>query len=170
MPDLDVFSKPRMKKFLSLAILFSGLLVLSFSSYVYESPKTAIMQLDSPENITNDEGANFSFKVSRPSKIDQISLGLLMNSSEGPPLSVSVNGQKVAEVSGLYQEIDLQSGEFEKQNTVVLERTEIGFVDQSLIDAEVKIKDRSYSNEFLTTIIFSFLLIIAPIIYWITKS
>lgn len=146
-------------------IFLAGLVVFASSSQVYGSPEVEVTGLDTPENITNEDGASFDFKVSEPSKVKEISLELVMADSEGPQMSVHVNGMQAGVISDRYHEINLEQGEFSEQNTVIIEREEIGFVDQSLVGAKVKVTERSYSDKFLAMMLLSLVMIIAPIIY-----
>lgn len=123
-------------------------------------------QLDESRSITNNQMAEFTFNIEKPSLITSPTIDLTLSGADtGVPLMTSLNGEDVKELSSNSETLQPSGDLLEQENTVVIRRTETGFNQQSLDGAHVTAKTSFEQLTFVVLNLASLLLIVAPILY-----
>jgi len=123
-------------------------------------------QLGEDQVITNDRKARFSFPLNNPGLATDTTVELRFeNVSSGAPLAVKLNGQQIQTVESNQVIIPVSANRLQLNNTVVVERTELGFQEQYLVDASVTSRTNFQQVMFIVINMFSIILMAAPIGY-----
>ncbi|MFB6145662.1 MAG: type II secretion system F family protein [Candidatus Nanohaloarchaea archaeon] len=118
------------------------------------------------KSITNDHSANFTFSLERPSVAQGTKLSIeVSGNAQSIPLVVSLNGEKLSDLSSNSKTFDVPTSQLKEQNTVVIKRKDIGFKEQNLIAASVTSTSSFRQLMFVLLNLGSLLLMAAPLMY-----
>lgn len=123
-------------------------------------------QLEANQSITNDQAAEFSFTIENPELTSSSTIELTLTGVDtGVALRASLNGEDIREITSNTVSLQPSGDLLEQNNTLILRRTEVGFNQQSLVDARVTAVTNFQQLMFVILNLASLLLIVAPILY-----
>jgi len=142
-----------------------GITTASLNYVTYQNNQNKF-QLDESRTITNDQMAEFTFNIEKPSLTTSPTIKLTLSGADtGVPLMASLNGEDVKELTSNSETLQPSGDLLENENTVVIRRTETGFNQQSLDGASVTATTNFQQLTFVVLNLASLLLIVAPILY-----
>ena len=151
---------------LMIAVAFIVGVTIASVNYVTYQDNLNKFQLDGSQTITNDKGANFSFRIEEPGLTSSPTIELsLSGATSGAALQASLNGNQIKEINSNSVVLQPSGDLLQQNNTVTIERTETGFSEQSLLDAKVTATTNFQQLMFVVLNLASLLLIVAPILY-----
>jgi len=135
-------------------------------NYVTYQDNLQKFQLGESQELTNDRPAEFSFWIESPELTNSLTIDLTLNGVDtGVPLRVSLNGEDVREITSNSATLQPSGDLLEQNNTVIIRRTETGFNQQTLLDANITAITNFQQLMFVVLNMASLLLIVAPILY-----
>lgn len=140
--------------------------IIAGANYLTYQNSLNKFQLEQQQNITNDHRVQFSFQLDEPQLAKDLSIELTMKGvKDGVPLNVFVNGNQIRQISRNTATIRVGSNILQTNNTVTIQRSEVGFNEQSLIDAKVTSTTSLEQLIFVLLNLAALLLMAAPILY-----
>lgn len=168
--DLKLKAKNFWRKHEKLILLIAGAFIigLMLASFNYWQHQNSINKFytDEPQIISNNEHAEFSFVLEQPSLAQNTQIEMVFENIEsGTPVVIYLNDEQMSESSSNQETIRPSAEELEEENTVTIEREEIGFVDQRLLEASVTSSTNLQQIMFVLANLTSLMLVAAPIMY-----
>lgn len=148
---------------IALAFAFGALLfAINFSSYQASQNK---FSFEGNESITNQQAAVVYFDLKRPNLLQGTTIQMEFGGSEsGPPLDISINGNRVTQTESMETTLSPDSGLLRRNNTIRVERAQLGFSEQRLTSVSVTANTRFRQITFVLLNLASVLLMIAPVL------
>jgi flagellar protein FlaJ len=139
------------------------LLVTNFVTYQGSQNK---FSFEGEKTIGNqDENAVVTFNLEEPSLAQGTTIQLRFEGMlDGPPLDVFLNGQRVTQATSPELTLSPDPSDLRENNTIRVERAQIGFAEQALVSASVTSTTRFRQLLFVLTNLLAALMVAAPVL------
>ncbi len=147
------------------AAFLVGITTASINYVTYQNNLNKF-QLEGNQSITNDQIAEFSFQIEKPTLTNSPTIDLTLEGVDtGIALMATLNGEDIQEITSNSATLQPSGDLLEEDNTVTIRRTDTGFNQQRLLDARVTATTNFQQLMFVVLNLASLLLIVAPILY-----